>query len=566
MKAAVGDKTALDQALVVLRRRWALVILCGALAGMAAVAFSLHQRPDYTASASLLFGDPQSNQNQDLFGGTATPTPNVDPTQQAATNLGLVSLPIIASKTASALHTTATVVRSGLSVSAVGLSAMVNVTVTDSNPQRAARIANTYARQYIAFRQQAARAKLESARAEITKDLAFLPAANRLGPVGRSLQARSNQLQVMAALQTGDAELVQSAAVPRSPSSPSTKRNGVLGVLLGLLVGVGLAFAAARFDRRIRDPSELEDAYGVPLLGAVPNRRSYAAMGRPALPPSEAEPFALLRARLRYFNVDRDVRSLLVTSATQGEGKTTVALGLAIAEAAAGNSNVALVEADLRRPVLAQRLGIDAMPGLAEILSWNYYEMEAAMRRLAVPQSNRRTDSRASFTLIPAGAQPPNPAELLESRAMSELLHSLTQQFDLVVIDTPSPSVVPDAMPLLRLVNGTVIVARMNRTTRDAARHLREQLEQLQSPTLGVVATTMTAKRHGRYYDGYDRSPASDPGLDLPFGSRLSPDLDPGEVGLSPDLDPGGVGLTYADGNTQPATGRLGPSHREDRS
>src|SRR4029079_18122661 len=98
---------------------------------------------------------------------------------------------------------------------------------------------------------------------------------------GRSLQARSNQLDVMAALQTGDAELVQSAAVPRSPSSPSTKRNGVLGVLLGLLVGVGLAFAAARFDRRIRDPSELEDAYGVPLLGTVPNRRSYAAMGRP---------------------------------------------------------------------------------------------------------------------------------------------------------------------------------------------------------------------------------------------------------------------------------------------
>ena len=149
---------------------------------------------------------------------------------------------------------------------------------------------------------------------------------------------------------------------------------------------------------------------------------------------------------------------------------------------------------------------------------------------------------------------------------MSELLHSLTQQFDLVVIDTPSPSVVPDAMPLLRLVNGTVIVARMNRTTRDAARHLREQLEQLQSPTLGVVATTMTAKRHRRYYEGYDRSPASHSGLDLPFGARLSPDLDPGEVGLSLDLDPGVVGLTYADGNTQPATGRLGPSHREDRS
>jgi capsular exopolysaccharide synthesis family protein len=523
MRAAVGEKNALDQALVVLRRRWALVFLCGALTGMAAVAFSLHQRPDYTASASLLFGDPQSNQNQDLFGGTATPAPNTDPTQQAATNLGLVSLPIIASKTASDLHTTATVVRSEVSVSAVGLSAMVNVTVTDPSPVRAAQIANTYAHQYIAFRQQAARAKLNSARGEITNDLAILPAAQRLGPVGRSLQARSNQLRLLAALQTGDAELVQSAAVPSSPSSPSTKRNAVLGVLLGLLVGVGLAFAAARFDRRIRDPSELEDAYGVPLLGAVPTRRSYGAMGRSALLPSEAQPFALLRARLRYFNVDRDVRSLLVTSATVGEGKTTVALGLAIAEAAAGKSNVVLVEADLRRPVLASRLGINAMPGLAEILSWNY-PMEAAMRELAVPGSDSRTESRATFTLIPAGAQPPNPAELLESRAMIELLSSLSQRFDLVVIDTPSASAVPDAMPLLGLVNGTVIVARMNRTTRDAARQLREQLEKLQSPTLGVVATAVAAKSRRHYYDGDQQLSASPSGTDLPFGADLLPD------------------------------------------
>lgn len=556
MKAAVPDKNALDQALVVLRRRWALVLLCGALAGLAAVAFSLHQRPAYTASASLLFGDPQANQDQDLFGGTATPTPNVDPTQQAATNLGLVSLPIIASRTASALHTTPTVVRSEVSVAAVGLSAMVNVTVTDPRPIRAAQIANTYANQYVAFRQQAARAKLDSARAEITHDLAVLPAAQRLGPVGRSLQTRSNQLQAMAALQTGDAELVQSAAVPRSPSSPSTKRNGVLGVLLGLLVGVGLAFAAARFDRRIRDPSDLEDAYGVPLLGAVSTRRSYAAIGRSAPPPSETEPFALLRARLRYFNVDRDVRSLLVTSATLGEGKTTVALGLAIAEAAAGTSNVALVEADLRSPVLAQRLELDPMPGLAEVLSRNY-EIEAAMRRLstrraarlALPGLDSRAYSRASFTLIPAGAQPPNPAELLESRAMTDLLSSLTQQFDLVVIDTPSPSVVPDAMPLLRLVHGTVIVARLNRTTRDAAQHLREQLEKLQSPTLGVVATAVPARSHRRYYDGYEPSPAPHSGTELPFGA-----------GLSPDLDAVGVGL-YPDGNAHPTPGRLGPSH-----
>ena len=138
--------------------------------------------------------------------------------------------------------------------------------------------------------------------------------------------------------------------------------------MLGLLLGLGLAFLLERLDRRIREPKDLEALYGLPLLGVVPESkalsRSDAGGGdeRATLPPGEAESFQLIRAHLRYFNVDRQVRTLLVASAAPGDGKTTIARHLAGAAARVG-SPVLLLEADLRRPTLAQQL--DVHPGPA---------------------------------------------------------------------------------------------------------------------------------------------------------------------------------------------------------
>jgi hypothetical protein len=140
-----------------------------------------------------------------------------------------------------------------------------------------------------------------------------------------------------------------------------------------LLIGLAVAFLLERLDRRIREPKDLEAVYGLPLLGVVPESaalaRSARRGGKPqaALPPNEAEVFHLIRAHLRYFNVDRELRTLMVASAAPGDGKTTVAQHLAGAAARMG-SRVLLIEVDLRRPTLAKQLNIPAGPGLADVL------------------------------------------------------------------------------------------------------------------------------------------------------------------------------------------------------
>jgi polysaccharide biosynthesis transport protein len=497
--APVEEKTTLDQILLVLRRRWHVIVLCAVLVTVAAVAVSEVQRKEYTSSSSLLFQDTQFD--QELFGTNFTPQ-IADPTREAATNLSLVSLPTVAARAAAALHTTTTHVQEMVTVQALGQANLVAVSATSASPAYASTVANTYAQQFVLFRQDADRSKLAGAETLIRTQLARLTTAQRTSTVGAGLQNRANQLGILAALQTGNAEVVQTATAPRSPSSPQTRRNAFLGFILGLLLGVGLAFVVERRDRRIREPEELEQAYGVPILGSVPASDKYEIAGTEPLPAAEAEAFALLRARLRYFNVDREIRSLLVTSSIPGEGKTTVSLNLAMAEATAGHVSVVLIEADLRRSVLAKRLGIASAPGLAEVLSRNATTDEA-LREVSVP--GRSNGSEASFFVMPAGAMPPNPAELIESRAMIELLSELSERFGLVIIDSPPTGVVSDAIPLMRLVSGVVIVGRINRTTRDAARHLHEHLANLHAPALGVIANADIVGSRGYYGYGYLR-------------------------------------------------------------
>ncbi|MBV9819721.1 MAG: polysaccharide biosynthesis tyrosine autokinase [Solirubrobacterales bacterium] len=490
----------LEQALVILRRRWKLLFACALLATAAAVGFSVTQQKRYTASSSLLFSDTQFD--QELFGSNFTPS-TVDPVREAATNVDLASLPTVAQRTAAALHLSERRVHSEVSVSAVGQADIAKISVTDVVPARAASIANMYVQQYVLFRQEADRSKITGAQDLVQRRLSALPPRQRSSSVGQALQNRANQLGVLAALQTGNAEVAQNAGIPSAPSSPQPERNGILGLVGGLLLGAGLIYVAERLDRRIRVASELELAYGVPLLGSVPESSRYVHTGREPLPAAEAEAFALLRARLRYFNVDREVRTLLLSSATPGEGKTTVALNLAIAEAMAGDSNVVLVEADLRRPDLARRLGLRGGPGLAEVLSRNA-ALDTVIREVTVPPAASNHGS-SQFALIAAGTIPPNPAQLVESRSMIDLLSTLAERFDLVIVDSAPTSIVPDAIPLMRLVSGVVVVGRIERTTRDAARHLSEQLTKLRAPVLGVVANAMPKRTQGQYGYGYYR-------------------------------------------------------------
>jgi capsular exopolysaccharide synthesis family protein len=504
--AITADKSALS---TVVRRRWRIILACVVMGGAAAVAFSHLQQPQYTASSLVLFQNTQFDQK--LFGYPVS-VPPADPASVGATNIELASLPILASDTAAALHVSPSQVTSAVSVSGVGQANVAQINATGPDAALAARIATTYAQQYVLFRQQADRATIANGQALVEKDLQSLTPAQRAGVEGQTLSDRANQLAQLATLQTGDAQVVQPAAIPTSPSAPNTKRTGILGVLLGLLLGVGLAFVAERFDRYVRTTAELEEIYGEPVLGAVPKSRAVARAGTEPLPAAEAGAFSLLRSRLRYFNLDRDVRSLLITSASPGDGKTTFALNLAIAEAVAGGANVVLVEADFRRPTLANRLHVDPAPGLAEILTHNT-TLDGGSHQVHVPRAHNGNGPTPGFTLIPAGALPSSPAELLESRAMTDLITTLSERFDLIILDTPPTSILPDALPLIRLVSGVVVVSRMGVTTRNAAHHVRDHLRRLNAPTLGVIAnaTSSPTEGYGHHYHRVeaDRAPVS---------------------------------------------------------
>ena len=226
-------------------------------------------------------------------------------------------------------------------------------------------------------------------------------------------------------------------------------RNTVLGALVGLLIGLGAAFVLQRVDRRLREPSDLEDVYGVPLLGVVPESPALRQGQDPAqhanaLPPNEAEIFGLLRAHIRYFNVDRDLRVVVIVSAAPGDGKSTVARYLAMATAMVG-SRVLFLEADLRRPMAAKYFWIKREPGISEVLV-GQESLESAVQRVEV--ASRKETTVGLDVLVAGGVLPPNPPQVIESQAMASLISEARDTYDLVVIDTPPLVLLPDAFPL----------------------------------------------------------------------------------------------------------------------
>jgi receptor protein-tyrosine kinase len=482
-----------------LRRRIGVVLLCAVLVPAAALAFSLSQQKQYSATASLLFRDPQLDQK--LFGASVFP-PSNDPAREAATNAKLASLDVVSARTAKAVGGKLTTgdVASEITVAPAGQSDVVSITATDPNPAFAARLANVFAQQFIAFRRDADRSKISSAQQLVTQQLKRLTPAERNAPQGTALQQRGEQLQILAALQTGNAELVQPANAPSAPSSPRTKRNVILGLLFGLMMGGGLAVLLERLDRRLKDPKAVADLYGRPVIGAVPESREIARtdQGFEDLPTNEAEPMRMLRANLRYFNVDREVRSVLVTSAAPGEGKSTVAKHLASAAASTGE-RVLLLEADLRRPTLKTRMRLAGDNGLSQVLAGTR-SLRAAIEQIEVAGSG---GERRTLSVLASGPIPPNPTDLIESDRMRQVLKAVGEKYDLVVIDTPPTSVVSDAIPLVKNVDGVLVVSRLGKTTRDASVHLRDQLNNLGAYVLGVVVNSVTRGGSSGYGYGY---------------------------------------------------------------
>jgi polysaccharide biosynthesis transport protein len=491
--APVGESTPFETLLRIIRVHKIWVLQGLIIVPLVVMAFTLTQGKEYTATASLLFRDDTTLSNTTATGSIS------DPTRVAATNDALLALPTVAGRAARIAGdgVTAGDVRTAINITSGQESDVVEINATTPDPQRSARIANAYGAAYIAFRKETDQKQLQDAIDLASRQIEALQPSERDSAQGERLQENLDQLRQTQALQTGKADLVQRAAPPDSPSSPNVKRNLILGILLGAIVGLGLGYLRDRLDQTLHTAEDLESVYRLPVLARVPKmRRIGRKMNQETEDGFELEAFRTLRANLRYFNVSGRLQSILVSSPMPGDGKSTVARFLASTMASMGD-RVVLVEADLHKPSSSMLNGKAPQVGLSSVLGGT--ELDDALVTVPVRVDAQSGEPR-ELTLLPSGPIPPNAFELLESTRMARVLDQLEREFDVVIVDSPALTHVSDVRALVGEVSGVVIVSALNHTTRSAAQDFRKQIQLLEGNALGVVANLAPSPRGGYYY------------------------------------------------------------------
>lgn len=305
---------------------------------------------------------------------------------------------------------------------------------------------------------------------------------------------------------TGDEPLIKPtitdpATYNDSPVVPNTLLNIIIAAILGLLLGSALALIRELLDTTVNSLDEMEDVIDAPVMASIGvdpamDKKPLLSDLRGFSPRGEA--FRMLRTNLQFLDLDSDPKSLVITSAVAGEGKTTTSTNLAVALAQAGR-RVLLVDGDLRRPRVAGVLGLESKIGLTTVL----------VGRTQLEDSIQRHEGSGIYFLA-CGPTPPNPSEILQSRATHDLLRRLRDQFDAVIIDAPPLLPVADAAILATAADGAIIVARHGKTKKDQLKASAQRLDQVGAKLFGVVVN-MIPKRFANsyyyyYYDEVDTS------------------------------------------------------------
>ena len=421
-----------------LRRHAALILLVAILGGGAGLAYASRQTPLYESRSTVLVSVQSSNIGDASTGASYA--------QQLVTTYAQVAQkPFVLNRVIAALglRTTPADLADQVDVLADTDATLMTVTVTDASAERAARIANA-----------------------ISKQLGRTVDAVTPTPAGEAVPVRLT--------------VVEGARPADAPVSPNRALIIAIGVLGGAALAIAVAIVRTALDTRVRRVEDVEAATGSTVLGRV--ARTSAVRRHPLIVRHDpygrvAEALRTVRTNLQFVESDRPSQSILVSSAVAGEGKSTTAVNLALTIADAG-ARVVVVDADLRRSRLARTMRVETSPGLADVLA----------DRATIEQALRPWGDGA-LTVLPAGAAPTNPTELLQSGAMARLLRGLESRFDAVIIDAPPLLPVSDAAILGTRVAGTILVAALGSADRGQLREAVYRVRRADGRVLGVVVT-----------------------------------------------------------------------------
>lgn len=506
---------------VLWRRKW-IVIGMAVLALAAAVAVSVTRTPQYRAEAELVRD--RGSLDVTLFGTAIYQSGDVQrdllTTAESITSLRVATLV----KTALDSPLSARQLLGMVEARASTESNTITLAVKGSDPEQTAVVADEFANQAILLRQESDKATLVAARQALEAQVAMMTPADLTSTLGQELQARIEQLRVLEQVQTGGYSLWQSAQVPSSPVSPQPLRDGAAGLAVGIVLGLILAIAIDRVDRTLKEQSDFESEFRLPVLAVIPRigRKWHRRHGEPngfigfaEAGAANIESYRLLRSNLQYFEVEKGLRSILVTSGLPGEAKTSTAINLALSLAISG-ARVALIDTDLRNPQMHRYLQLDNRTGLSTLLAGSARvedSIKVCKSSAFLPPQERRESRPGSnqslikdFLCLTSGPLPPNPAELLASPRMADVLKSVTALTDYVIIDSAPVLLVADAVPLATRVDGVIVVARARLATIDQAREIRGMLDKVGARLVGVVISDASVDGRQGYRQGYYQS------------------------------------------------------------
>lgn len=446
------------------RDRWATVCVTAAATALVAVAYTLVQTPLYQASTRLFVSTAAGTSMSDLYSGNRL-------SQDRVLSYSLLIMgETLAQRTIDRLDLDmdAATLKERVTAKVKAQTVLIEVSVRDTSPVRARDIANALSDEFV----------------EMAREL------ETPGPGAKP-----------------DARVIveQRASVPTEPVVPQKARNIALGIALGGLLGVGVAFVRDLLDNTVKGRDSLEQITGTGVVGVVPfdkNRIREPAITFETDNSPIAEAFRKMRTNLQFLSVDDPPRLIVVTSSTPNEGKTTTSINIALALAEAGHK-VLLVDGDMRRPSLHKYLHVIGSVGFSTVLS-SAATLDEALQKTKFPR----------LTVLAAGTIPPNPSELLGSLAAKNTLNELRNRFDYVIIDSAPLLAVTDGAILATEADGALILVRAAQTKREQLAHAVGMLEDVGATLLGAILTlvpTRGGSAYGYNYYYYGARSGTDP-------------------------------------------------------